>query len=140
LVDQNTTLKKDLAVAERKLAARTDRIRELEASHSELQHRLELQNEQFEQQTAKLMEKLNESRGNLIIILSFSFLYLDSLDIDYSFFNFTGSASNWTHSAKIAKPLRGGGGGSDTLNNRSSGINRSDKSASESWYVKMLNG
>ena len=88
LVEQNSSLKKEVALAERKLMARTERIQALELSLAESQSKLNVQNKKFEEQIQAVREKLNqarESRPGLAGGLNPGF-------------------------GRIAKPLRGGGG------------------------------
>ncbi|KAJ1551783.1 hypothetical protein HK096_010041, partial [Nowakowskiella sp. JEL0078] len=87
LVEQNSTLKKELAVHERKLVARNERIQSIEALLMDAQTKLELQNQKFEAQLAAMREKLQEARSQAN----------------------SGGASAWLYSSRIAKPLRGGG-------------------------------
>ncbi|KAJ1554576.1 hypothetical protein HK096_002904, partial [Nowakowskiella sp. JEL0078] len=87
LVEQNSTLKKELAVHERKLVARNERIQSIETLLMDAQTKLELQNQKFEAQLAAMREKLQEARSQAN----------------------SGGASAWLYSSRIAKPLRGGG-------------------------------
>jgi kinesin family protein 5 len=54
-VEQNTSLKKDVAIAERKLIARNERIQSLETLLSDAQEKLNLQNVKFEEQLRAFM-------------------------------------------------------------------------------------
>ncbi|KAJ3185366.1 hypothetical protein HDU85_001416 [Gaertneriomyces sp. JEL0708] len=85
LVEQNTTLKKEIGVAERKLAARNDRIAHLEQLLNDAQVKLDLQNQKFEAQLASMREKVQEAKAQSI------------------------QAGSWVPFSRIAKPLRGGG-------------------------------
>ncbi|KAL9556454.1 hypothetical protein MBANPS3_001847 [Mucor bainieri] len=85
LVEQNSHLKKESALSERKLSARNERIQNLEYLLQEAQNKLLTQNEKFESQLQAVRGRLEQARthksqGN-------------------SMLNFN----------RIAKPLRGGG-------------------------------
>ncbi|KAI8996690.1 P-loop containing nucleoside triphosphate hydrolase protein [Gaertneriomyces semiglobifer] len=124
LVEQNTTLKKEIGVAERKLAARNDRIAHLEQLLNDAQVKLDLQNQKFEAQLASMREKVQEAKAQSI------------------------QAGSWVPFSRIAKPLRGGGSnfvaaGDDEgtvlpafslgdLGSAGSPVKRS------SWYVSLL--
>jgi hypothetical protein len=63
LVDQNTSLKKEAGIAERKLLARNERIQNLEAMLQDADRRLSHQNQKFEAQLAAVKERLDQARG-----------------------------------------------------------------------------
>lgn len=90
LVDQNSALKKEAGIAERKLLARNERIQNLEALLQDADRRLALQNQKFEAQLQQVKERLDQARAQKAAISS-----------PLSF-------------GRIAKPLRGGGGGAST--------------------------
>jgi kinesin family protein 5 len=87
LVDQNSALKKEVGIAERKLLARNERISNLEALLQDADRRLSIQNSKFEAQLAAVKERLDQARASK-------------------------AAANTTALSfgRIAKPLRGGGG------------------------------
>ncbi|KAL7751649.1 hypothetical protein RI367_003115 [Sorochytrium milnesiophthora] len=87
LVEQNATLKKDIGIAERKLATRNERIQTLEDMVSETQGKLASQKMAFEAQLKELRQRLRDANNGQ-------------------------SAGNdsWTW-GRVAKPLRGGGAG-----------------------------
>ncbi|KND01940.1 uncharacterized protein SPPG_02448 [Spizellomyces punctatus DAOM BR117] len=128
LVEQNTTLKKEVAVAERKLSARNERIQNLETLLQDAQTKLELQNHKFEAQLAAMREKVQEARSQTQ----------------------QQPTSSWLYSSRIAKPLRGGGGtfvaageseGQEPLSPLSqlSQLDTSDAPAKRSsWYISLL--
>ncbi|MCJ1417567.1 Kinesin heavy chain [Xylographa parallela] len=96
LVEQNGSLKKEVAIAERKLVARNDRILSLEAMLGDSQDKLTAASHKFEVQLTAVKErleaaKLGSTRG------------LASHTDASSGFSFGGAGS------RIAKPLRGGG-------------------------------
>ncbi|KAJ2958577.1 hypothetical protein NQZ79_g5845 [Umbelopsis isabellina] len=91
LVEQNSTLKKEVALAERKLTARNERIQSLETLLQDAQERLISQNQKFEAQLQAVRERLEQARTqksqNAMAALNFG---------------------------RIAKPLRGGGAVADS--------------------------
>ncbi|KAF9792784.1 kinesin heavy chain [Thelephora terrestris] len=90
LVDQNTGLKKEAGIAERKLFARNERIQNLEALLQDADRRLAIQNQKFEAQLQAVKERLDQARAQKAV------------------------ASSPLTFGRIAKPLRGGGGGPTT--------------------------
>ncbi|EAU88524.2 kinesin heavy chain [Coprinopsis cinerea okayama7 len=86
LVDQNSALKKEAGIAERKLLARNERIQNLEALLQDADRRLSVQNQKFEAQLQAVKERLDQARASKAA---------------------TASPLNF---GRIAKPLRGGGG------------------------------
>jgi kinesin family protein 5 len=91
LVEQNSSLKKEVAIAERKLVARNERIQSLEHHLIESQNKLTNQNRKFEDQLNAVRERLNQAKefkNNAGVV------------------NGVGFGLN----SRIAKPLRGGGG------------------------------
>ncbi|PVF98921.1 kinesin-domain-containing protein [Serendipita vermifera] len=85
LVDQNSALKKEAGVAERKLLARNERIQNLEALLQDADRRLAVQNQKFETQLQAVKDRLEQARLQK--------------SANASSLNF----------GRIAKPLRGGG-------------------------------
>ncbi|KAH9856980.1 kinesin heavy chain [Lenzites betulinus] len=86
LVDQNSALKKEAGIAERKLLARNERIQNLEALLQEADRRLTVQNQKFEVQLQAVKERLDQARAQ------------------------KAASSSPLSFGRIAKPLRGGGG------------------------------
>ncbi|KAK0459753.1 kinesin heavy chain [Desarmillaria tabescens] len=86
LVDQNSSLKKEAGIAERKLLARNERIQNLEALLQDADRRLSVQNQKFEAQLQAVKERLDQARAQK-----------------------AATTSSLTF-GRIAKPLRGGGG------------------------------
>ncbi|KAL1721164.1 putative kinesin-1 [Schizophyllum commune] len=84
LVDQNSTLKKEAGIAERKLLARNERIQNLEALLQDADRRLSVQNQKFEAQLQAVKERLDQARAQ------------------------KAAASSPLNFGRIAKPLRGG--------------------------------
>ncbi|KAI5803293.1 kinesin heavy chain [Peziza echinospora] len=92
LVEQNSSLKKEVAIAERKLIARNERITSLESLLQESQEKLTAANHRFEAQLTAVKERLEAVK-------------IGSKSLQPAGFSFQGASS------RIAKPLRGGGGG-----------------------------
>lgn len=91
LVEQNSSLKKEVAIAERKLIARNERIHNLEGLLAESQDRLQLQNEKYETQMTLIRERFESAK---------------SLNRTVGGVQGGGVGVNF---GRIAKPLRGGG-------------------------------
>ncbi|EPQ28666.1 uncharacterized protein PFL1_03969 [Pseudozyma flocculosa PF-1] len=89
LVEQNSSLKKEVAIAERKLSARNERIQALEHHLMESQEKLALQNRKFDEQLQAVKERLNQAREMRPNMMAGG-----------------GGALSF---GRIAKPLRGGG-------------------------------
>ncbi|KAL8894759.1 MAG: hypothetical protein Q9192_004067 [Flavoplaca navasiana] len=96
LVEQNGSLKKEVAIAERKLLARNERIMSLEALLQDSQEKLTAANHRFEAQLAQVKDRLEMAKQSSIKSAS-------SPSQGGSGFSFGGAGS------RIAKPLRGGG-------------------------------
>ncbi|KAJ3324447.1 hypothetical protein HDV06_006858 [Boothiomyces sp. JEL0866] len=122
LMEQNATLKKEVAVSERKLATRNERILNLEALLSDSQRKMSEQYQEYEEKLAVLRNKLKESQAQQQI-------------------------TPWIQSSKIAKPLRGGVAGlaTETVEDDDD-INpfeyhtpqKSLNAKRSSWYVSLL--
>ena len=63
LVDQNSALKKEAGIAERKLLARNERIQNLEGLLQDADRRLAAQNQKFEMQLQQVKDRLDQARG-----------------------------------------------------------------------------
>ncbi|WEW62043.1 Kinesin heavy chain [Emydomyces testavorans] len=100
LVEQNSSLKREVAIAERKLIARNERIESLETLLQESQEKLTAANHRFEVQLSAVKERLELAKAGSTRGLPSS---------DAGSFSFGGS--------RIAKPLRGGGGDGTELPN-----------------------
>ncbi|KAF1809674.1 kinesin-domain-containing protein [Eremomyces bilateralis CBS 781.70] len=92
LIEQNSALKKEVAIAERKLIARTERIHSLENLLQDSQEKLTAANHKFEVQLSAVKERLEAAKQG-------STRGLGSPTNAGGFFS----------GSKIAKPLRGGG-------------------------------
>jgi len=102
LVDQNTALKKEVAIAERKLLARNDRIMSLEQLLSESQEKLTQANHRFEAQLQAVKERLESAKASQA---NRGLAQPVSNGAGYGGLSF---------GARIAKPLRGGGGATNS--------------------------
>ena len=111
-MDQNSTLKKEAGIAERKLLARNERIQNLEALLQDADRRLSIQNQKFETQLQAVKERLDQARGKF-----FFFLYSKNVGIQIwreILLAQKAVTSTPLNFGRIAKPLRGGGGGVST--------------------------
>lgn len=61
-MDQNSSLKKEAGIAERKLLARNERIQNLEALLQDADRRLAVQNQKFEAQLQAVKDRLEQAR------------------------------------------------------------------------------
>ncbi|RPB20573.1 kinesin heavy chain [Terfezia boudieri ATCC MYA-4762] len=103
LVEQNNTLKKEVAIAEKKLSARNERIVSLESLLQESQEKLTAANHRFEAQLTAVKERLEAVKAG-------------SRGMQPALFSFAGASS------RIAKPLRGGGGDAGVVNGNAPAI------------------
>ncbi|KAH7312823.1 kinesin heavy chain [Rhexocercosporidium sp. MPI-PUGE-AT-0058] len=94
LVEQNGSLKKEVAIAERKLIARNERIQSLESLLQDSQEKLTAANHRFEAQLTAVKERLEAAKSGSTRGL---------ISPTNGGFSFGGAGS------RIAKPLRGGG-------------------------------
>ncbi|KAL9075405.1 MAG: hypothetical protein Q9157_004030 [Trypethelium eluteriae] len=102
LVEQNSSLKKEVAIAERKLIARNERIQSLEGLLGDSQEKLTAANHRFEAQLTAVKERLEAAKvGSTRGLVSPT----SAAATTNGGFNFSNAGS------RIAKPLRGGGGG-----------------------------
>ncbi|MCJ1356993.1 MAG: Kinesin heavy chain [Icmadophila ericetorum] len=97
LKEQNSSLKKEVAIAERKLLARKERIQSLEALLGDSRDKLAASSHHFQTQVSALREHIESARSSSIRGPTTS---ATSVPIGFSF----GGAGS-----RIAKPLRGGG-------------------------------
>lgn len=94
LVEQNSALKKEVAIAERKLIARNERIQSLESLLQDSQEKMAAANHKFEVQLASVKDRLEAAKAGST----------RGLNAEAGSFSFSNAGS------RIAKPLRGGGG------------------------------
>ncbi|KAK3339218.1 kinesin heavy chain [Neurospora tetraspora] len=92
LVEQNSALKKEVAIAERKLMARNERIQSLESLLQESQEKMAQANHKFEVQLAAVKDRLEAAKAG-----STRGLGTDA------------GLGGFSIGSRIAKPLRGGG-------------------------------
>ncbi|KAJ5662610.1 uncharacterized protein N7477_010226 [Penicillium maclennaniae] len=119
LVEQNSSLKKEVAIAERKLIARNERIASLESLLQESQEKLTQANHRFEAQLTAVKERLEAAKQG-------STRGLPTMDSNGSF-SFGGS--------RIAKPLRGGGSSDGPTNANVAGVQSQEASGKRtSWF------
>ncbi|KAM5472250.1 Kinesin heavy chain [Microsporum audouinii] len=121
LVEQNGSLKREVAIAERKLIARNERIESLETLLQESQEKLTAANHRFEAQLTAVKERLEAAKAGST----------RGLSSDSTGFGFGGS--------RIAKPLRGGGGADSPSNSALSSVQAQESSSSAapkrtSWF------
>ncbi|KAI9762895.1 MAG: Kinesin heavy chain [Geoglossum simile] len=101
LVEQNSSLKKEVAIAERKLIARNERIQSLEGLLHDSQEKLIQANHRFESQLMAVKDRLEAAKAGS----TRSLLSSDGQS--------TGAGGlSFNTGPRIAKPLRGGGGAS----------------------------
>ena len=106
LVDQNSALKKEAGIAERKLLARNERIQNLEALLQDADRRLALQNQKFEAQLQAVKDRLDQARGAVFPSGS-----APTPNSEFLLAQKGAVSSPLSFAGRIAKPLRGGGGG-----------------------------
>lgn len=116
LVEQNGALKKEVAIAERKLIARNERIASLELLLVDSQEKLTAANHRFEAQLTAVKERLEAAKVGSTRGLG---------SPNGSSFSFGGS----TLGSRIAKPLRGGGGVADLRDEAQASSNKRS-----SWF------
>ncbi|PWN30366.1 kinesin-domain-containing protein [Jaminaea rosea] len=105
LVEQNSSLKKEVAIAERKLNARNERIQSLESLLTESQERINQQNAKYEAQMALVRERFESARN-----LSRSMGAAGQAPGGQGGAAGASAAANpGLAFGRIAKPLRGGG-------------------------------
>lgn len=106
LVEQNSSLKKDVALSEKRLLARNERIQNLETLLQDAQEKLMNTNARFEAQMQVVRERMEQARAQRPLMMA-------------------GAASLGN---RIARPLRGGGGAAVEASPKSLDAKRS------SWF------
>jgi kinesin family protein 5 len=144
LVEQNSSLKKEVAIAERKLIARNERIQSLESLLQDSQEKLTAANHRyvhpphqneprltrlsFESQLTAVKERLEAAKAG-----STRGLGSPSAGASFAFGGGVGS--------RIAKPLRGGGGDGPSLpiigNLQKDGEAEPNKGKRTSWFFNQ---
>ena len=150
LVEQNSSLKKEVAIAERKLIARNERIQSLESLLQDSQEKLTAANhryvivfetcvlsraaaltqDRFESQLTAVKERLEAAKAGSTRGLSGS----GNAGASFAFGGGVGS--------RIAKPLRGGGGEGPTLPvignlQKQEGEGEANKTKRTSWFFNQ---
>ncbi|KAL7796609.1 P-loop containing nucleoside triphosphate hydrolase protein [Trichoderma ceciliae] len=118
LVEQNSSLKKEVAIAERKLIARNERIQSLESLLQDSQEKMATANHKFEVQLASVKERLEAAKAGST----------RGLGGAGGGFSFTNAGS------RIAKPLRGGGGDTPATPTIQGGDGTPTSSKRGSWF------
>ncbi|OIW28414.1 kinesin-domain-containing protein [Coniochaeta ligniaria NRRL 30616] len=120
LVEQNSSLKKEVAIAERKLIARNERIQSLESLLQESQEKMAQANHKFETQLASVKERLEAAKAGSTRGLN------------------SPTAGGFSIGSRIAKPLRGGGGsGGDVAANPAiANLQNQSEAKRSSWFFK----
>ncbi|PTB70643.1 kinesin [Trichoderma citrinoviride] len=123
LVEQNSSLKKEVAIAERKLIARNERIQSLESLLQDSQEKMATANHKlllprFEVQLASVKERLEAAKAGST----------RGLGGAGGGFSFTNAGS------RIAKPLRGGGGDAPATPTIQGGDGTPTSSKRGSWF------
>lgn len=113
-MEQNASLKKEVAVAERKLIARNERIQSLETLLQDAQEKLISQNQKFEAQLQAVRERLEQAR-----------------------YQKSQNSMAALGSGRIAKPLRGGGSAVESVEDPTSPTDKRDKRSS---WLPFING
>ncbi|CAK7264669.1 Kinesin heavy chain [Sporothrix epigloea] len=122
LVEQNSSLKKEVAIAERKLIARNERIQSLESLLQDSQEKMAQANHKFEVQLAAVKERLEAAKAG-------------STRGHASPSNAVGGFS--LSGSRIAKPLRGGGGGESTQSGNPTVANlQATENKRSSWFFQ----
>ncbi|OAA47687.1 kinesin [Metarhizium rileyi] len=118
LVEQNSALKKEVAIAERKLIARNERIQSLESLLQDSQEKMAAANHKFEVQLASVKERLEAAKAGSTKGL-----------------NATGGGFSFsTAGSRIAKPLRGGGGDGPNVPTIQTLQNEGASNKRSSWF------
>ncbi|KAH8911419.1 kinesin-domain-containing protein [Coniochaeta sp. PMI_546] len=120
LVEQNSSLKKEVAIAERKLIARNERIQSLESLLQESQEKMAQANHKFETQLASVKERLEAAKAGSTRGLN------------------SPTAGGFSIGSRIAKPLRGGGGGGGDVaaNPAIANLQNQGENKRSSWFFK----
>ncbi|KAK2067799.1 hypothetical protein P8C59_001506 [Phyllachora maydis] len=119
LVEQNSSLKKEVAIAERKLIARNERIQSLESLLQEAQEKMAQANHKFELQLAAVKDRLEAAKAGSTRGL--------------------GSPTNmggFNIGSRIAKPLRGGGDSAGASNPAIANLQTPAGVKRSSWFFQ----
>ncbi|KAH9891512.1 kinesin-domain-containing protein [Xylariomycetidae sp. FL2044] len=121
LVEQNSGLKKEVAIAERKLIARNERISSLESLLQDSQEKLTAANHRFESQLTAVKERLEAAKAGSTRGLNAS---------SAGGFSFASTGS------RIAKPLRGGGEATAQVPTITNLQNEGNAGKRSSWFFQ----
>ncbi|KAL2172841.1 hypothetical protein VTG60DRAFT_19 [Thermothelomyces hinnuleus] len=119
LVEQNSALKKEVAIAERKLIARNERIQSLESLLQESQEKMAQANHKFEVQLAAVKERLEAAKAGST----------RGLGSPTSFGGFS-------IGSRIAKPLRGGGDSTASSHPTIANLQSPAENKRSSWFFQ----
>ncbi|KAL2157521.1 hypothetical protein VTH06DRAFT_6072 [Thermothelomyces fergusii] len=119
LVEQNSALKKEVAIAERKLIARNERIQSLESLLQESQEKMAEANHKFEVQLAAVKERLEAAKAGST----------RGLGSPTGFGGFS-------IGSRIAKPLRGGGDSASSSHPTIASLQSPPENKRSSWFFQ----
>ncbi|KAK1836491.1 kinesin heavy chain [Podospora conica] len=119
LVEQNSALKKEVAIAERKLIARNERIQSLESLLQESQEKMAQANHKFEVQLAAVKDRLEAAKAGSTRGL-----------------NSPTSLGGFSIGSRIAKPLRGGGEVAAAANPQVASLQNPSENKRSSWFFQ----
>ncbi|KAK0715026.1 P-loop containing nucleoside triphosphate hydrolase protein [Lasiosphaeris hirsuta] len=119
LVEQNSALKKEVAIAERKLIARNERIQSLESLLQESQEKMAQANHKFEVQLAAVKDRLEAAKAGSTRGL-----------------NSPTGLGGFSIGSRIAKPLRGGGEVAAATNPAVASLQNPSENKRSSWFFQ----
>ncbi|EAQ87910.1 kinesin heavy chain [Chaetomium globosum CBS 148.51] len=119
LVEQNSALKKEVAIAERKLIARNERIQSLESLLQESQEKMAQANHKFEVQLAAVKDRLEAAKAGSTRGLGSP----------------TG-IGGFNIGSRIAKPLRGGGDSTASAHPTIANLQSPPENKRSSWFFQ----
>ncbi|KAK5657666.1 hypothetical protein OQA88_2738 [Cercophora sp. LCS_1] len=119
LVEQNSALKKEVAIAERKLIARNERIQSLESLLQESQEKMAQANHKFEVQLAAVKDRLEAAKAGSTRGL-----------------NSPTAIGGFSIGSRIAKPLRGGGEATGATNPAVASLQNPSENKRSSWFFQ----
>jgi kinesin family protein 5 len=130
LVEQNTSLKKQVQLSDKKLEVRNERIESLEVELQQTQQRLIAQEESYEARISELQSKLKDLELKSRIRMT----------------DLANVGTSWIQSSRIVKPLRGGLAGAKQESDENVFLDSKSVTASprtlnskrSSWYISLL--
>ncbi|RUS24034.1 hypothetical protein BC938DRAFT_474227, partial [Jimgerdemannia flammicorona] len=141
LVEQNSSLKKEVAIAERKLLARNERIQSLESLLQEAQDKLIAQNQRFEAQLQSVRDRLEQARCKYLKPLGLNIVSQEFIDSPLipifcsSSAQKSQNAMNALNFGRIAKPMRGGIAVADDVPPSPSALRNVDKNDRRTSWI-----